>query len=475
MSRHLRSTHQLSEPFSQAPEGLPISWLSLTIRPDAEQQRIDRAQRLAPAFLVPAVLEALSHSPRYQDTTRVVPAEADLACAQHVKNHGGIIVTSDSDLLVHDLGDGCVAFLKDFDIDDTKCMAHIYTPKEICRRIGADSPHRLGYEVFLSRHCTAAQLSQACKGPIVDQISYDEFCKEYLEHETAGTESLLVQQAGALSRLDPRISEMVHQLRSHTTDTPRMFLPILLESPARGTAWEATTSIRQLAYSLCRILYPHSENTVFEYRRVQAFDHKGRGVNILQQSMITEAIESFVSLCKWAKAQAAPDRYWFTLLMTLNIRECQTQGNRSHVLRVLESEPQPRTTKISWDLVHFAAHIEGSFYSLRLLHQVLSLAGDEYWENLLPTTLALAQELHNLPPLAKLPHILQLLELLRESQNSGFIGNLHEVLGLSDETMPKTTVTKVKKKCKKNKKTGKISGNTERVRTNNLFSLLEEA
>ena len=69
-----------------------------------------------PAFAVPAILEALRSSKRYGHLTHLVPGEADEFCASHVSREGGALLTSDSDLLLYDLGQtGSVVFFNDIE------------------------------------------------------------------------------------------------------------------------------------------------------------------------------------------------------------------------------------------------------------------------------------------------------------------------------------------------------------------------
>ena len=88
------------------------------IKPDERTPRsmtVAAVTRLPkPPFLVPAVIEALRNSQDWAPLIQVVPGEADTYCAQDVRQNGGIVLTSDSDLLVQDLGaDGRVSFFWD--------------------------------------------------------------------------------------------------------------------------------------------------------------------------------------------------------------------------------------------------------------------------------------------------------------------------------------------------------------------------
>lgn len=59
-----------------------------------------------PWFLVPAIIDALRKHEQYWGVTRLVSGEADRFCAEDVCKQGGTVLTSDSDLLVHNFGHG---------------------------------------------------------------------------------------------------------------------------------------------------------------------------------------------------------------------------------------------------------------------------------------------------------------------------------------------------------------------------------
>ena len=96
----------------------------------------------AAPFPVPSVLDALATS-RFARVTQVVAGEADTFCALAAYDQGCFVLTSDSDLLVHDLGAGAVAFLSDMELqeqgDIKKLSAKAFRSQQVARRLEIDS------------------------------------------------------------------------------------------------------------------------------------------------------------------------------------------------------------------------------------------------------------------------------------------------------------------------------------------------
>ena len=95
----------------------------------------------------------------------MVPGEADLYCADYVRTHGGVVFTGDSDLLLHDLGDGAVCFFKDIDLTAStsthlfKCIQ--YQIRTIVQRLGLDKTHgllALAFEMTMDAHASFREL-----------------------------------------------------------------------------------------------------------------------------------------------------------------------------------------------------------------------------------------------------------------------------------------------------------------------------
>lgn len=437
MDRSAKLFIQLMQFCNNSPKGCDSKYLFGTAEDNLDlfttKQPSTHKQLVPPSFLVPAIIDALDQCPRYCHLVSLVPGEADAFCAQHLAAHGGIVLTSDSDLLVHDLGQGKVVFFRDIHASATdtwKCL--VYDSKKICERLGLKPSGgnicRFGYEVYRDPHASISQLVQNCSSPIPDEAEYNKFCQQYLQHELASLPVTAQGETVQLRNLDPRISELVLQLGNpiegilvDSSSESRIFLPVLIENPLRGSAWEPCTPIRQLAYSIYRWLVPGSNSTVHEYRRVQNVGHKGREVSIIPQQEAIELLQSLLQTLQRTKDLVdgvGSISCWTLLCMALNIKECQEQEKQSHVLQILtqssENAKPASNPKIPWDTIHFAAHLQASLYSFRILKQILSLVLDAAWIHL-PTE---ARELHEafkpLPGFTDFPSVKQTEELLRQ-------------------------------------------------------------
>ncbi|GKU16467.1 unnamed protein product [Fusarium langsethiae] len=435
---------------------------------------------IPPSFHVPAIIDALRLSPRYTRLVHLVPGEADAYCAQHLSQSGGTVLTSDSDLIVHDLGKGSVAFLRDIYLDEDSHLACArFSPVHICEKLKLASSTeicRFAYERKSSPYSTLPQLLQDCITPTADQTGYTEFCREYLDHTIAPMPVSAHGTPIPIDHLDPRISEMVLQLakeddQMNQVPEPKIFLPILLESPQRGSAWEQSTPIRQLAYTIARWLIPGPSSAVQEYRRVNTTVQKGRQALMLSEGAAKTFAEGLVRLMTTIKLRTLGDTNlaWHVLCLTLDIRYCHEEGKQSHTLHTLETGSQkPLFKRISWDTIHFAAHLQAAYYSFRLLKQVLSLGQPN---KVLPE---LWNMLSSLPPLAECPDINSTLELLQKSSET----RIYETISKS-VPLPNTDVGEKPKRTAKNKKGRITKENSPKTKarvtksgTRNMFDIL---
>ncbi|VUC20167.1 unnamed protein product [Clonostachys rosea] len=451
-------------------------------------------QLVPPSFLVPAIIDALDQCSRYRHLVSLVPGEADAFCAHHLAAHGGIVLTSDSDLLVHDLGQGKVVFFRDIHASATdtwKCI--IYDSRNICERLGLKPSGgnicRFGYEVYREPHASISQLVQNCSSPIPDEAEYDKFCQQYLQHELANLPVTAQGETVQLRNLDPRISELVLQLGSSTEDAPidssiesRMFLPVLIENPLRGSAWEPCTPIRQLAYTIYRWIVPGPNSTVHEYRRVQNVGHKGREVSMIPQREAIELLQSLLQTLQRTKDLVdGVDgiSYWTLLCMALNIKECQEQDKQSHILQILTQSSEHTSlkpgSKIPWDTIHATAHLQASLYSFRILKQILSLVPNDAWTHLPSEAKELHETLKPLPGFTDFPSVKRTEELLQKKLALETLDLLRSFVHIPVRKV------KEKKALKKRKKDNKGNGlptkrlAAPKIRTGgSIFSLLAD-
>ncbi|PBP16408.1 DNA replication initiation factor cdc45 [Diplocarpon rosae] len=390
----------------------------------------------APPFIVPAIIEALSASDIYGTTIEVVPGEADLHCAQYLKEHGGIVLTNDSDLLVHDLGPkGVVCFFHDIESqgsDERLLHGQVFQPVTISQRLELPNSYglrSLAFEMARDSHGTFRKLLGQAKS-LKAVMEYPQLFKDFLEeyNELPNTTTLLLNPGTRqrLQRLDPRISEYVLQFRSiaritgqspvstrATSDSHHVFLPFLRDCPVRTSAWEASTATRQLAYGLVNLIQPEDERVsiVFEHRR-QLGPSKGRGLQVATLSEIPEACGvltvKFTSLQEKLPA-FTESQVWIALAMQQDI-EWSEFNHKTAALGLFmqnlgEFEYPDESEYLSWDVIHFFAQLQASLYSLRMLNQISSLVSSDSTIDSPGSVHVLTRLLSSLPALVHYPDI----------------------------------------------------------------------
>ncbi|KAH7327830.1 XPG domain containing-domain-containing protein [Stachybotrys elegans] len=386
MKRTYKTSNQFIRFVSKQPNGCPRLHVcnrdkDILIEP-FKTGCVEGVAILPPSLLVPAVIHALQRS-RFKKVVKLVPGEADAYCARHAAKDSCIVLTSDSDLLVHNLESGRVAFLRDTHLDtDGVPACAVFVPQDICKRLGL-LPRgllRLAYEKQLSTHLNLSQILRICAQPVGDEHDYEAFSQQYLDNETCSLPKLQDGASILLDNLDPRVSELILQLGCAEPRKPiNTFLPMLYEDPSRGSAWEPSFHIRQLACSLARWAIAGHETTVFEFRRIQAIDQRGRQVNMLNSTSMVSLLNDLATVMRDTKAQTLVDdeSFWIYLCLALDIRDRQVNGKPSHVLETIKHQGSRQqyldSAHIPWSFVHFVAHIHAGLYSLRILSQVLSL------------------------------------------------------------------------------------------------------
>ena len=176
---------------------------------------------LPPAFLVPAILDALRDS-RYASRTRLVLEEADTSCARVAREEGGVILTSDSDVLVYDLGPhGAVAFLAHVHLiheDPMRTRAastetlkiSVLRPKDIAERLGLSNLSRFAFEISQDPHVTFNEAVRRAKRS-QNNAEFEVFMKMYdLGSPNTGMALLNSADSGLdlahYQHFDPRVS-----------------------------------------------------------------------------------------------------------------------------------------------------------------------------------------------------------------------------------------------------------------------------
>jgi hypothetical protein len=458
------------------------------------------------------IIDALGNSESYKKVVEVIPGEADLYCARYLKQHGGLVITGDSDLLIHDLGgDGSVCFFKDIQpLLDTKSGAlscSIFHSVAIADRLTLPRSHglrALAFEMVMdSQGSFRRLLAQAISLKAVNTYEdhYADFLKEY-EAPLAGTADS--RNTGSeypsafmevLRKLDPRVSEYVLQFPSIArctdnetlADTPQtgslqVFLPFLVDCPIRTTAWEISTSLRQLAYGLVKSIVPKDEQeySVFEHRRQNNMNGKGYqlpNIPVIHEtclaliSLIDQVHEKFSSL-------SAPDR-WIAFAVCQEVAWSTSmartiQGNLvAKELTTVQVETDNHTS-CSWNTVQFLAQVQGVFYSLRMLQQItLLLVCFGHARPCMEGVSTLNDRLKSLPLLSNIPKLTSGLSLIHKIETERMVQAAHDILGIKQERLLEE-IYQPSKNMKKRNKTDRclVSISHKKRQGNNSFELL---
>ncbi|KAJ3493522.1 hypothetical protein NLG97_g4678 [Lecanicillium saksenae] len=488
MQRAVKSTSQLASFCGYNRRGCPRCHIieptgAVSIDP-FKTGRPENKPLEAPSFLVPAVIEALRRSKKYKSTIQVVPGEADGYCAKAAVEDGGIVITSDSDLLVHDLGSGGVALLRNIYQDDAGAVqAAVYFPREIFRTLGLSTAAeicRFAYERSCSAHTTTPMLIQACSQPVKDEKGYEEFCIQYKEEERAQLPMFSSGGSLALQGLDPRWSELLLQISQPespdgTVNIFRMFLPVLIDSSEKGTAWENSRYIRQLAYSLARHMLPGTSGSVHEYRRVQTIDQGGRQVIMLPSPSIHSELRDIADTLDRISRLLSGKRdtlYWLLAYIVLDIRGAAADARSLFVVDVLQQAKWPgeNAETIPWTLVHFVAHMQAAYYSLRMLAQLIHASVADARRVAGSSFSKLAQMLEDFPLLEASPDARSVSKLIRTAPVGKMDGILAHFVELPK---PAAAINKSARRMKKAKNDGSITKKpVKSAAASNMFGLL---
>lgn len=496
-------TKQLNE-YSQAwPQIIPSMYTN-----SASQQPLMQLFNIGPVqsnftklpaapFLVPAIIEALCRSKRYENIVEVVPGEADLYCANHVRSHGGVVLTGDSDLLIHELGNGAVSFFKNIHLagsgDETSLKCTLYQVSAIVQRLGLSEPHgltHLAFEMAMDAHGTFRELLQ--KAVKLNAVSthdtmYQEFMSEYKALQSTGSlkKTGNIEDIGPslplsrqLKRLDPRISEYLLQFPNlaqaagvlescwsdygHYDDQIDIFLPFVLDCPVRTSSWEMSSSIRQLAYGLVNMLLPLNRNVlkVTEYRRLQN-GSKAREWQIPSAQDVPKASADLVELFRELRSgiSALPAQDIWRALAIYQDQELSSSTGKPRLSSIAIQQSKNGKAfpfRLTWDGIHLNAQFQGSYYSFRILKQILEVV--LLYDDTKNLPLALHQlhmELESLPSLEDLPPLVDAIRNTGDLEDQVMLEMIQKLLGIN------AVEEWVKTPGKKNKKKRKVGGLAE--------------
>ncbi|KAJ5961094.1 uncharacterized protein N7479_008244 [Penicillium vulpinum] len=356
--------------------------------------------------------------------TVMVPGEADVECAHVAKLTGCAVLTDDSDLLLHDLGEqGAVLFL-----DSVQTSSGVWDPAEpdirglrICPhslsgRLGIPSVQWFAYELQRNTHLRFAELARISKeSSKATELSseYLEFLQEY-QHETTDNEVIRGAKQSK-NPLDPRVSELFWQYELPSIycldEQPHIYLGILNEDSSRRCAWEQGRTYRSLGYSFFNMSRPAADRFTVVHEFVR------RGGRIVAEEITlsgTKTVASDLDLLRRRLATAhttfdnglAAEGFWFLFALSDIYRDgsgTTTIPSAKELESFLTKGYMAQSTK--WADIHLLAQIQAALYSLRILKQLFDIAapGDELVES--------SSLLTDLPPL----HILMSRQRMTQS------------------------------------------------------------
>ncbi|RYP80149.1 hypothetical protein DL770_006344 [Monosporascus sp. CRB-9-2] len=455
----------------------------------------------------PAVIEALTACQDWGPLIQVVPGEADTFCARDVRQNGGIVLTSDSDLLIQDLGsNGRVSFFWNIVYDRSSGIPALSTstfsfhgindqlgikevgglPRVVFEQING----RLGFEEAVEKAKNDTQ-------EILTSLDYLNFMKEYEVDECIPADRRVLN---AIVTLDPRISEIVIQTlvmketglvpdapskpASRGPETLSMFLPVMIESRELRNCWAASTSIREIAYGVLQSLSSHRSEKIVEYRTLEpSSGHSGRQLGIPGPVETIEGCTQLATALKELRERLpSPEALWLAFAVMEDV-ESSASDERTSLSVTMLSQATSASEDVydySWDFLHYTAQIQASYYSLRILKQILGVVVALKQD--LPETFAeLRESLISLPTIAEWPTFRDMSGLLSDFASKETLTTITDILGIPPIDLAQVAAEGTKSKKKKNRKQ-KQDASRDTMRRNgkrspslNPFALLSQA
>ncbi|KAK0718258.1 XPG domain containing-domain-containing protein [Lasiosphaeria miniovina] len=506
--RVLRNSQDLSKYHQAYLNGVPKERPHATTEPPQvlfpQSLGVDKTKSKAPdpPFFVPAIIEYLKNHAVYSSLTAVVPGEADGFCAEYVRLNGGAVITSDSDLLVSALGPrGSAIFLGDIEkcAESKGLVAPQYCGPDICQRLSiehGDGLCRLAFELTMEPTLSMPEIIRNTKMGIAAADFPEDYSLFLAKYSTPELGSSL--KPGYEIHLDPRVSEIAlrclpgpkNKDRSSKNDQTepesddndlQMYLPLLLDSPSRTSAWEASKSVRQLAYALLQSVKAAPIPIVSEVKRLQSVS-LGAPLEIPRLSSIDKhgtALLAMVSKIRHAVGKS--ELVWVVLSMLQDVVLTKDHGKTSTPLSVqlLRLDAARKLDEGSWEFLHFLAQVQATCYSLRILQQILNFT-KHHTHELSSVTSEVSQCLSALPPLGRFPSVRDFAETLARIRDMGGLSCLATICADDEELLPylrkpapSPQAVKPAKISKKSKRKATSQSGSARPRSSNPFDLLD--
>jgi len=434
---------------------------------------------IAPPFLVPAVIEAL-HDSAYGPIIRVVPSEADSFCAAALRSHAGLVLTSDSDLLVHDLGRLSSAVLfRSLSISAGAATLHgaLFTPSLIAARLQLPHLAPLAFAVAQRPRANLGTALKAARAPTPqrDARRRAAFDTEYAARPADEAAARLV---GAL---DPRVAEWVVGAVGGDAGPLTVFMPFLVEDPARVAAWAVARVVRCLGYAAVLEAVQRRGETREVWRKgARMAETKVEFLSVESALGVLERdVKVLERLCAgWTGIQLA--MRWRAFGVWRVCREMNDLGRvlprRAAIEKIVKGEIGQVST--DWEYMHFAAMVQAVLYSWRIVKQlfgVVDALGAEYRNEKKWPALRKVHEM-----LRSMPSIVELFPNasvdIKDIVVLDILSKLYGMLDIQLESESENIFGTPRKKKRKGKQRKPTQGKPTAPSTGstNMYSLLDE-
>ncbi|KAF8533853.1 XPG domain containing-domain-containing protein [Trichophaea hybrida] len=314
-----------------------------------------RTQHLsAPPFIVAAILSWLSSHPVYSGITETVPGEADSFLAAAAIKDGGMVLTSDSDLLVFSGETNWgVVMLQDLTFTPTGATTRVFRPSAIAASLKFPLIE-VAYQTSLDPYASLSQILERLQrveerrrlGVGVQAIP-DAFVGEYML-PVAG-ERRMVEE--------PRIGELLFLASSGAGSGARkMYFPFLNEDPQRAAAWEVGVEVRALAYTL-----------LFTTGEVKEIFRRGTRITDSSVPCVADSQTQLDALA--AQIAEHPETWWASVILNSICVTSRTPPSCAELTAAASALlPHPTVSKgvkqkWTWALVHLFAMVQAGWYS----------------------------------------------------------------------------------------------------------------
>lgn len=324
-----------------------------------------------------------------------------------------MILTNDSDLLVQCPSNRIVLF-NDVEWDHAEIAnGHVYRPSKIANRLGWDNFRDIVYFLASDPHRTVVESVQLAK----KQSGWDKYDVSVWHKSIVGPVDTLdilpnatPAQKRFVSSIDPRISEMIHDL-FRITDLPpsstnsgcrsvHVYLPFLIDDPTRSSAWSLSNQLRIMAYSVLRVIRPSPNFSEFNRRCQRVKEISVR--DLLDTASLTDRFLVMAGPPR-SDLPATNAAFYRRNAILYILERLKGASDRPELDCALNVSCYPAQSLTSWSELHFKAQIEAYLYSLRMLYLVLRYY-IEYTKTPIKAFKRFYKTLKGMPPLVELMH-----------------------------------------------------------------------